>query len=80
METFREDLKYLSKVAHLPRPPPKVSRVGLHLSRRGGTSSRERTLRYFSDLTWEQKSHLMQFYALDFEAFGYDPNPYLLMT
>ncbi len=77
METFQEDLEYLSRVARLPSWSTSVDHVRLNPSRPGATSSQERTLKYFSTLTERQKERLAQFYALDFEAFDYDPEPYL---
>ncbi len=77
METFQEDLAHLSRVARIPSWSPGVNSVRLNPSKVGQTSSQERTLRYFSELTEQQKERLIEAYALDFEAFGYDPKPYV---
>ncbi len=63
---------------HIVPPLPLPFQVTLHKSGSSkDASTHEKTFRYFSQLDKKLRQRLFQVYQVDFEAFGYDAQPYL---
>jgi len=72
METFSEDTQYTLAQAGLEN---KLTVEWKHRTGTGGSS--DTIAEYFSELTKSEVAALFRKYQLDFELYGYDPEPYL---
>lgn len=75
METFVDDSKYIIHRAGLSN----ILQVPWENKQRVG-SSFERNLSFYRMLSVEQVQALVNIYRLDFELYGYDPEPFLWMA
>jgi len=72
METLSRDTQYLKQTKSLNIQTDFIHHQGIH----GHTSSNNRTLMYWQQLSPNLKRKLLQMYRLDFELFGYDLRKY----
>jgi hypothetical protein len=73
VETFSEDVQYILEKTNLSYL---VEEKHIH-KKNSVPHDEKRGLKYFAQLTSEQRERLHEIYYLDFAMFGYDPKPYL---
>ncbi len=86
LETFDDDTRHIFHLTNLTsmismkeagkRLNPSRKRLSQHDGRSEGE---QKGLKYFSELSKHQKEELYDLYRLDFELFGYSPEPYMYL-
>ena len=71
METMAEDLKFIGQMAK----GVKFKKVESNTS--GGGSTSKLTKKYFSQIDNSLVKQLYQYYKVDFEMFGYQPDKFI---
>ena len=74
METFADDLRYVAELAGIPEWIKAAAEVRLNPS---SASIQQITMERFEEISDSQKMRLVEMYRLDFEAFGYEFQPYI---
>ena len=70
METFSEDTQYSLAAAGLEH------RLSVEWKHRTGTGSADTIAEYYAQITQSEVAALFKRYQLDFELYGYDPEPF----